>query len=305
MPRALVTGGTGFAGRHLTARLLELGYDVVASGLRANAPSAGNEVMSLDVRDGDAVARVVSDVLPDEVYHLAGLSRPTAHHSRDYYDVHLQGTLNVLHAVRAAGLADTARTLVVGSAYAYGAWKETITERTPLEPVNHYGASKAAADLAARAEASDGLYVVRARPFNHIGPGQASTFVVPSIVAQVHQMAMGLQEPILRVGRIDPTRDFLDVRDVVDAYWRLLQDGRPGEAYNVASGNGVTIGVLVEHIREMSGVPFELRSEPARVRENDIVTLVGDPAKLRGATGWSPRRSLEDSLDELLQDAGH
>lgn len=303
MPSALITGGTGFVGRYLAARLLAMDYEVVGTRYLEADPSVAFDTAPLDVRDATAVARLVADARPDEIYHLAGLSRPTLDAARDYYDVHLHGTLNVLEAVRAAGL-DHTRTLVVGSAYAYGAWDEIITETTPLEPLNHYGASKAAGDLAARAVALEGLVVVRARPFNHTGPGQSPSFVVPAIVEQVRRIAEGAQPPTLHLGRVDPTRDFLDVRDVVEAYRQLLVHGVSGEAYNIASGNGTTIADVVDLAREVSGVGFELVTEPARVRAHDLPYLVGDAGKLRSTTGWAPRHTLRDTLRDMFESPG-
>jgi len=174
MPRALVTGASGFAGAFLIQHLLDEGYEVTGSvhGPRKELPD-GCRTVILDVTDRDALRRVVAETAPDEVYHLAGLTRPAGSAVEEFYRVNFNGALNLLEAVREA--VPEAGVLLVGSAYAYGKADRPIAETKPLEPVNHYGVSKAAADMLGRSYTLQGLRVVNARPFNHSGQARART----------------------------------------------------------------------------------------------------------------------------------
>lgn len=298
MTRALITGGGGFVGAYLKRELTQLGTEVFSttfSGLGGGEPS-GSHTVALDVRRADDVARVLRELAPDEVYHLAGVTRPGSGQVADFFEVNLGGTLNVLEAASALG----ASVLVVSSAYVYGAHTGTLNEDTPLRPVNHYGSSKAAADLAALPYALAGNRVVRVRPFNHVGPGQSPDFLLPTLVQQLAQLEAGRREPVIRLGNLDSVRDFTDVRDVARAYPRLLREGANGEVYNLASGRGVSVRELAERVVTRARVAVTLTTEPARVRASDISELVGDAAKARAAIGWTPAIPLETTLDDML-----
>jgi GDP-4-dehydro-6-deoxy-D-mannose reductase len=295
MPRALITGASGFVGPYLARHLSELGYEVWGSSL---SPQRSEEFQTiiLDIQNGESVKRAVADMAPDEIYHLASLSRPALGVIQEYYDVNLYGTLNVLEAAKTVN----ARTLVVSTAYVYGRHSSIISETTPLEPVNHYGASKAAADLAAISYALDGLHVVRVRPFNHSGPGQSPDFVLPSIIKQVAQIEKGQSEPILKLGNLDSVRDFTDVRDIVKAYPKLLQQGEAGRVYNSASGRGTSIRELVSAVIGLSGQSINIEQQASRSRPQDIPYLVGDASLTHTLTGWTTMYDLEQTLTDML-----
>jgi GDP-4-dehydro-6-deoxy-D-mannose reductase len=296
MPKALITGASGFVGPYLARHLKELGYEVWGSSLSPNS-SENYQSILLDIQDAEGVKKIITDVAPDEIYHLASLSRPALGVVRNYYDVNLYGTLNVLEAAKAV----SAKTLVVSTAYVYGRHDTIISETTPLEPVNHYGASKAAADLASISYALEGLHVVRVRPFNHSGPNQSPDFVLPSLVGQVAKIEAGLSDPVLKVGNLDSVRDFCDVRDIVKAYPLLLQKGHAGSVYNLASGRGVPISELVTKVTRLSNKTIRVEQQASRSRPQDIPYLVGDARLSQNLIGWEITYSLAQTLEDMLE----
>jgi GDP-4-dehydro-6-deoxy-D-mannose reductase len=293
--KALITGAGGFVGPYLARHLQGLGYEVWGGVLRESTSSDFKSV-TLDVRDAAQVREVIGALNPDEVYHLAGVTRPAGGDTAAFYAVNLCGTLNVLEAARAVHAA----VLVVGSAYVYGAQRGPLTEHAPLQPVNHYGASKASAELAALPYALSGMRVVRVRPFNHVGPGQSPDFLLPTLVQQLARIEAGRAEPVIKLGNLDAVRDFTDVRDIVRAYPKLLREGDNGGVYNLASGRGVSVRELAELVLKRAKVEVGLATEAARVRATDIPELIGDATRAREAVGWTPTIPLDATLDAML-----
>ena len=304
--RVLVTGASGFVGRHLTLALAAAGHEVVAAGGPRDAPP----LLALDLGRASAVADLVAQAEPEAVVHLAGqafvpvaLRDPLA-----TLDVNATGTARLLEAVRAFRDASggPVRTLLISSAEVYGIQppeRMPLDESTPVVPANPYAASKAAAEAFGQAwYRSYGLDVVIARPFNHIGPGQDERFVVASFAHQLAAIAAGGPK-LMHVGNLAAERDFLDVRDVAEAYVALLANGRSGEVYNICSGRAVRIQEVLRQLITIARVPVEVRDDPERMRPSDVPTIVGDAAKLRTATGWSPRRPLAQTLRDVYADA--
>lgn len=302
--QALVTGAAGFVGRYLVRFLLEQGYAVIAAchGQPPDDPAyTGAVIRQADVTDKEALRRLLAEFAPAEIYHLAGIAVTTGADREAYYRVNFQGAVNLFEAVREA--APRARVLYVGSAAAYGAVppeKQPITEEQPLNPRNHYAASKAAADMAAAAYAAEGLYIVRARPFNHTGPGQSTAYVCSHLAQKVAAVALGRAAPVITAGNLDAARDFTDVRDVVRAYWLLLQKGRPGEAYNVCSEKAYSVREVAALLAEAASVEITLHSAASLHRPTDIPLLCGTAAKLRRDTGWAPAIPFRQTLSDLL-----
>jgi len=291
---ALITGGLGFAGGFLAAHLEARGARVVRAAL------AGGDV-DFDIADGAAVAAAVASVAPDEIYHLAGITRPASGDIEGFYRVNFHGTRNVLAA--AAERAPRCRVLVVGSAYAYGKRSGPIAETAPLDPRNDYGVSKAAAELAAGMFLARGLHVVIARPFNHSGPGQPTDFLLPTLVEQFAAIAAGARAPVLRLGNLDAVRDLSDVRDVVEGYRLALALGAPGSVFNFGSGRGVSVRALVDLVGKVAGVRPAIEVEPARLRADDLPELVADVGRAAALLGWRPRIPLERTIADMLADA--
>ncbi len=288
--RVWVTGAAGFVGRHLLARLEQEGCTAIGCDLE------------VDVTRGDAVQAALGEAAPDAVVHLAALTFVPDSVADPFaaFRVNYTGTFNVLEATRR--LAPKARVLVVTTAHVYGAQQPgdpPFTEAAPLAPDSPYARAKAAADLLAVDYASRGLDVVRARPFNHTGPGRPDRFAESSFARQLVEMALGRREPRLEVGNLDAVRDFLHVADVVEAYWRLLQPGPEG-AFNVASGRGVTLHEVLRQLCTLTGQSPTVEVRQDRWRPADAT--VGDASALMRATGWAPRYDLEATLAELVDD---
>jgi GDP-4-dehydro-6-deoxy-D-mannose reductase len=210
--------------------------------------------------------------------------------------------LHLLEAVRAGGA--TPRILAVGSTDEYGLVRPDevpLREDAPLRPVSPYAVSKVAQGyLALQYALSPGLHVVRTRTFHHTGPRRGEQFAESSFARQLAEIEAGLRPPSMEVGNLDVVRDFTDVRDVVRAYWMLLDRGASGEVYNVCSGRGVRLGELLERLIALSGRRVEVSVDAARLRPVDAPVLVGDPGRLRAATGWEPTIPLERTLADLL-----
>ncbi|HUY22215.1 MAG TPA: GDP-mannose 4,6-dehydratase [Acidimicrobiales bacterium] len=293
--RALVTGGRGFVGTWLTTHLTEQGDEVVA---------IDHEV---DVTDGQAVRAAMFDAAPDVVYHLAALT----HVGRSWTDpaevlqVNATGTLYVLEAARACPRPP--RVLVISSAEVYGAVPEErlpVSEDAPLAPVTPYAASKVAAEyLGVQAHLAHGLPVVRVRPFNHVGPGQSSGFVVPALAERIMAARRTGASSIL-VGNLSARRDLTDVRDVVRAYRLLAEQGVPGDVYNVCTGHDVAIEEVAERLQVLAGTDLRLELDPSLARPVDVPVVRGDPTKLHATTGWAPEIDLDTTLADVLAQWG-
>lgn len=303
--RVLVTGARGFVGRHLTAALRARGHDVFEADRGAH-----EDALPVDVTDALAVRAAFDLVQPDAVAHLAAQAFVPASLAEpgETFAINACGTLHVLDAARAVAQDGArARVLVASSADVYGAQPPQaypLRETTAPLPRNPYAASKVAAEALALAYArSFGVDAVVTRAFNHVGPGQDERFAVAAFAAQIARVAAGPERTVL-VGNLDASRDVLDVRDVCEAYALLLEGGgAAGEVYNVCSGNAVTMRELLRRLIEIARVPVEVREDPARLRPADVPVSVGDAAKLREATGWTPRIPLAAALRAVYDDA--
>jgi GDP-4-dehydro-6-deoxy-D-mannose reductase len=306
LQRVLVTGASGFVGRHLAAAIAARGDQGHGFGLgEPPAESPLTDWRSGDMLDREAVEAAVAASRPDAVIHLAGQSSPAVSFEQPVqtYRTNAMGTWTLLEAVRQH--APRARVLVVGSADVYGPQPEgsRVAEDAPLRPISPYGLSKAAADALSDAFGRrHGLAVIRTRSFGHTGPGQSPAFALPSFARQIAAIEAGRAEPVLRVGNLDVTRDVTDVREVVTAYLTLLARGRAGAAYNVCRGEGVKLRAAVDRMVALARVPVRVEVDPARVRPVDVAYLVGEPAAMARDTGWRAAMPLDRTLEDVLQD---
>jgi GDP-4-dehydro-6-deoxy-D-mannose reductase len=301
--RIFLTGIDGFAGRHLTALLAAEGHDVVGSSLEPGEVAGAGRVWRVDVRDPDDLEAAIGEARPDALVHLAAQTSVAAAFGRpgETFAVNAMGTLHVLEACRQAGVE---RVLVVTSSEVYGrraAADGPVPESAPLAPVSPYGASKAAQDLiGAQYWRGYDLQVVRVRAFPHTGPGQDPRFVFPSVARRIAMAEAGRGPAAIAIGNLDPTRDVSHVRDVVEAYALLLRQGAGGQAYNVCSGVGRTIGEALDVLASLSEVAIEFRVDPARLRPAEVPWMVGDPSLARETIGWTAVRSWEETARDLL-----
>jgi GDP-4-dehydro-6-deoxy-D-mannose reductase len=303
----LVTGAAGFVGGHLRAFLAREHPEVEVAGVvrPGGRPLPGALTLEADLEDPAATDALFDRVRPDRIVHLAGQS--SVHRSWEdpaaTLRANVQGLLNVIEAVRRRGLMP--RILVVGSAEEYGQADPRhlpLKEDAPLLPLSPYAVSKVAQGfLALQWFLSHGLPIVRTRTFQHTGPGRGESFAESSFARQIAEIEAGAP-PVLSVGNLDSVRDYSDVRDVVRAYWALLERGRPGEVYNVCSGRGVGMREVLDALLAAAGMRVEVRVDTTRLRPTDVPALVGDPSRLIADTGWRPLIPLERSLGDLLDE---
>lgn len=294
--RVLVTGAGGFVGQWLSPALESAGHEVIES------PSG------VDVTDGEAIRTSVTDAAPDAIAHLAAVAfAPDA--SSDLQraiSVAVGGTINVMEAALATSRPPIV--LVTGSADVYGAPgldDLPLRETAPLRPRSAYALSKAAQESVALAYAArHGLRVVVARSFNHTGPGQRPVFVVPAMAHRIRALAAG-ETADIPVGNIDVRRDLTDVRDVADAYRRLLEAAsegtvpRGGMAINVCSGESIAIRFVIEELCRLAGVQPLINVEPSLVRSDDPPDIRGDASLLKSITGWQVTTPLATTLADV------
>lgn len=312
--RVLVTGADGFVGRHLVRHLLEAG-DEVGAGCRPGGPAvdwlrgapseARLNVLRLEITDDRSVDTLLS-WRPDAVVHLAAVAsvREARHDPGTAWAVNAGGTARLAAAagaLREAGRLDPVF-LLVSSGEVYGAGPGTAprVETDPPAPISVYAASKLGAEVATlETWRRTGLRAMIARPFPHTGPGQSPEYVIPAFAARL-KAARASGAATVPTGNLSPVRDLLDVRDVVAAYRLLLHRGVPGEVYNVARGEGLSLDQMFGRLAGMVGVHAAPVLDPGLARRTDIPHLVGDSTKLRRAAGWAPAISLEQTLQDLV-----
>ncbi|WP_419920041.1 GDP-mannose 4,6-dehydratase [Candidatus Poriferisocius sp.] len=291
--RALVTGSRGFVGTHLVAHLNACDDDVVEVDRVIGGPP---------IEDAGALAELIAEAKPEAVYHLAGQSDVAASWDDPLgtFRTNADGTLHVVRACIDAGVE---RLLSVTSSDVYGRVnldELPLHEHAPLRPVNPYAASKAAAEMVCiQGFLGHGLGVIRARAFNHLGPGQSDRFLAPALAARIVRNEQSGKTRV-PVGNLSARRDFTDVRDVVRAYRLLVVHGEPGEAFNVCTGRDVAVSEVAEILLSLAEAPMTLEQDDRLFRPVDEPAMRGDNTKLREATGWTPEIGLTETLAETL-----
>jgi len=293
--KVLITGINGFVGTILRQLLEKKGYDVYGIDIHSN----DSRVHVVDITDQNAVMQCLNDLSPDFIFHLAAISRVDYTNPSILYDINVKGTLNLLTA--AINVTSMPRFLLVSSAQVYGIVedsKQPIIEQAPIKPVNHYGASKSAAEhLVQVFHYEHGLPSTIVRPFNHIGRGQNPHFIIPKIVKSIKD-----KKKEVELGDLTVIRDFLDVRDVGAAYIMLMEKFNDGGIYNIASGTGHTLMEMVNLIQEIAHVTLHIKHSNSLFRKNEIVRSIGDSSAFKKDYNWQPQYSIRDSLEWILSE---
>lgn len=309
--RILVTGADGFVGGYLLPRLADVGHEVIAAarpGSEARRAAAARWV-DLELDDSASIEAAMATPV-DAIVHLAALAS-NSEARRDpgrAWTVNAAGTARLAAAAaaaRARGSSDPLFLLVsTGEVYGSGPSAPRIEDERP-EPRSPYAASKVGAELAVLETAHrTGLRVVITRPFTHTGPAQSASYVVPALARRLLDARSG-GESVVRTGNLDPVRDILDVRDVVEAYLLLLERGEPGGIYNIARGEGVALSDLFQRLARLVGVDARPEPDPALMRAADLPWLVGDSSRLHTATGWRPAFTLDQTLRDVVDAQAH
>jgi len=313
--RYLITGVGGFAGGYLADLLQEMGHEVFGIVHTIGAAATLNElkrrvprlqqdhIVTGDVCEYDVVNEAVRRSQPDGIFHLAAQSSVKAGEAElaRTFVVNTVGTLQVLAAASSA--AGHCRVVVVssGEVYGRGAGKQPVGEDVPLRPVSMYAVSKAASELLMhQAIESSGIDAVCVRPFNHTGPYQLPQFVCADFARQIVAVEKKAQRA-LRVGNLEAVRDFLDVRDVVGAYWHVFERGERNGVYNISSGIGRRIVDVLDGLRCLTTVEIAVEQDAARLRPADVPVLIGDNRRVR-ALGWQPQKTWDETLKDVLAD---
>lgn len=309
MKKALIIGAAGFVGKYLIQHLeLSGNIEVYATKLANEEIILSNEsntqVYNLDILKKEEIITLLYAIRPDYIFHLAAQSSVSVAWKNPAVtiDVNIKGAVNVLDAVRE--LYYKPRLLLIGSGEEYGHIEDCetpIKETNHLRPGNIYAATKVCQNMIGNiyAQAYD-MNVMMVRAFNHIGPGQASIFVVSDFCRQVAEIEKGLREPVMYVGNLAAKRDFTDVRDVVRAYTMLIEKGVPGETYNVGSGQAFEIKEILHKIVALSSKHIEIRIDQNKIRPVDVPIIEADVTKIRQITGWCKEISLEQTIQETL-----
>ena len=290
--RALLLGGHGFVGRHMS-QALDDKFSVTATG------------REFDIRNKGLIQSLVESIRPTVVVNFAFITtvRETFEDPSNTYQTGLLGMLNLLEALKAIKF--SGRILNISSSEVYGfpdARDLPIVESAPLKPMSPYSVAKVSAEaLGYQWFKSEGMNIVTARPFTHIGPGQTDRFALSSFSKQLAEMALGLKEPVIEVGNLNSTRDITDVRDIVRAYCLLLDVGEEGEIYNVCSGREVKIKKLLDRLIELSEIAVTVKMEKSLVRSTEQNQIFGSYKKLCDTTGWIPEISLDVTLLDMFE----
>jgi len=316
MSSILITGANGFVGSHLTRELLGRGYKVIAthrpgSDLSSLGELPGNaQLLDMDVTNKDRVNELISDFKPDYIFHLAGhASTPFSFKEPlTTLDTNVGGTINIFDVLkkRKQETSYNPATYVILSQEAFGIVypnEVPIDESQPYRPKSPYGISKALMHLnGVQFSNAYKLNIVLLRPFTHAGPQQKLGFLFSDWASQIAEIEWGKKEPIIRVGNLEPIRDYLHVKDVVRAYVEVIGKGNPGEVYNICSGIKTPVRRVLEEMISQSTLSDEISIEqdPEKMRPSETPLFVGSYEKFNKLTGWIPKYDLEDIIRDTL-----
>jgi len=302
-----ITGIEGFAGHYLAQDLLARGHQVGGSYIDAQAASdlAGKyKLYQVDLRRPEQIDQAIKDFSPQVLFHLAAQSSPALSFKKpqETFEINLIGTVNLLEALR--GLNGKCRLMLISSCEVYGptASDKPLTEAEPYNPISPYASSKVFQEITClQYFRTYNISTIVVRPFPHTGPGQPSSFALPSFARQIAEIEKGQRKPVIRVGNLSARRDISDVRDVVQAYQLLAEKGRPGQLYNVCSGQTIRIEDALKKLLQLAQKEVRLETDPELLRPADVPVLWGDNKKVKSETGWEQKYNLDQTLAGLLQ----
>lgn len=308
--RILITGACGFVGHHLAKHLLSTTSSAELHGtVLPGLPYKTQPDMvfhELDLKNVRQVDKLVADLRPEYIYHLAAQAFVPRSFEAPWETLenNIRSQLNIILACLKIQIAP--HILIISSAEIYGPAsidELPLTEESRLRPTSPYSVSKIAQDMMGlQYYHSHNLPIMRARAFNHIGPGQNARFVAPDFASQVARIEANMQPPVIHVGDLTAERDFTDVRDIVRAYRIIIEKGTPGEVYNVCTGETHSIQSILDRLIRLSASTIEVVVDPSRLRPTSIPVLVGDNSRLRNATGWQPQIPIDQTLADVLED---
>ena len=313
--KALITGVQGFVGKYLADHLISHGIEVWGTS-REDSPllclKNGNvKIVKNDLNSEQDIFRLLQNVKPDYIFHLAGQSnvKKSWEDKEGTFYANVNKTIFLLDAcVRYQQEQPQMRLLTIGSSEEYGRVEPhelPIKETTPLRPISPYGASKAAVSmLVQQYHKAHGLNVIHARPFNHIGPGQSEGFVTTDFARQVVCINNGEYEPVMYIGDLSSQRDFTNVRDIVDAYLKIVEKGGNGEVYNVCSAIGREIKSILDYMIKSSEVSIEIKVDEKKLRPSEIPIYIGDNSKLKAIVDWKLFYTFEETLSAIIEYEG-
>ena len=312
--RVLLTGTTGFVGSWLADYILENHPEVELYGMKRWRSPMENirhiadkiKLIDGDLRDLSSMLLVIQKVRPDWIFHIAAQSYVPYSYSAptDTLMTNTLGTLNLLEAVRQHK--PFSKVHICSSSEVYGQVRQAdvpIRETYPLCPASPYGVSKVGEDaLAWMYYDAYKIHTVRSRAFTHTGPRHDPVFCVPFFAWQIARIEKGLQKPVIRVGYLDSVRTFCDVRDMVRAYWLLMETSAPGEVYNIGGNETMTVGDMLKLMLSLTEIGNSVKTQvdPKLLRPADVTLQVPDCSKFKGLTEWEPKIKLSQTLLDTL-----
>ena len=314
--RIAITGISGFVGHHFLQYLYDEGIEAEVFGLDIREPVYDTSIYAdvlkikiqiVDLLDHDRLCRILKDASPDYLLHLASYSS-VAFSWKNPTESFRNNTnifLNLITALQQGGL--KCRVLSIGSSEEYGLVSKDelpIREDRKPEPISPYAVARVSQEMLSKVFVdSYGSDIILTRSFNHIGPWQDERFVVPSFARRILDIKRsGKDSGTIKTGDISIIRDFVDVRDVVRAYWLLLREGRVGEIYNICSGQGTSLSKVIDILADVMKIEVTAETDPDLIRPNDNPVIIGDPGKISSELGWKPSISLETTLGDIIKD---
>ena len=292
MKKLLIFGGGGFVGKHMS------NYE------RSNYSIFSFSKSDVNITNFFQVQEIINSVIPDLVINFASITtiKESFQNPRLTYEISLNGTLNILEALK--NIRFKGKFLNISSSEVYGFPKSIdlpLNENSPLMPMSPYSVAKISTEvLCNQWVRSENFDIITVRPFTHIGIDQSDRFSVSNFCKQIAEIELGFIKPVIKVGDLSTTRDFTNVKDIVEAYYTLLEKGESGEIYNVCSNSEISMNKVLNKIIAYSEKRIEVIIENSKLRTNQQNRLIGDYSKLRNRTGWQPKIKLDETIEEMI-----